>query len=65
MNNRSFDSTDRHKVPRLYESGHEKRKRKREKEQKEGEMLSKTRRLTDFFSSPGDNSEDNSSVSSL
>ena len=41
--------TDRHKVPRISESGAEKRRKIQEKEVKTQELLSKTRRMTDFI----------------
>jgi hypothetical protein len=41
--------TDRHKVPRIFESGAEKRKKIQEMEVKTQRLLSKTRRMTDFI----------------
>lgn len=40
---------DKHKAQRVYMSGNEKRKRKLEKEHKEQQVISKTKKLSDFF----------------
>lgn len=40
---------DRHKVKRVYMSGSEKRKLAKEKEQKNTEIISKTRRMSEFL----------------
>ena len=41
--------SDRHRCPRVYLSGAEKRKRAKEKDEKEAAVMSKTRRITDFM----------------
>jgi hypothetical protein len=43
------DSSDRHKTPRVFASGAQKRKNAAEREKKEGEMLAKIPKLTSFF----------------
>ncbi|XP_046750285.1 uncharacterized protein LOC124413609 [Diprion similis] len=45
MNNRQVD---RHKTPRHYQAGSDKRKNAKEKQKRESEILSQTHRLTDF-----------------
>lgn len=46
-------SSDRHKVPRVMESGAEKRKKSKEEESKRQNLLAKTRRITDFVTNTG------------
>jgi len=46
-------SSDRHKVPRVVESGAAKRKRLKDEEDKKKQLLAKTRRMTDFVSVSG------------
>ena len=43
------DSGDRHKTPRVFASGAQKRKKAAEREEKEEEILAKTPKLTSFF----------------
>jgi hypothetical protein len=43
------DSSDRHKTPRVFASGAQKRKNAAEREKKEGDMLAKIPKLTSFF----------------
>ena len=40
---------DRHKLKRVYLSGADKRKLAKEKDKKNTEIISKTRRMTEFF----------------
>jgi len=44
-----MSETDRHKVRRLYQSGAKKRKEAKQRSDKEAEVVSKTRRLTEFI----------------
>jgi len=47
-----MSETDRHKKPRLYCSGAKKRKGAKQRSEKETEVLSKTRKLTEFMTQP-------------
>lgn len=53
-------STDRHKTPRSHKSGYTKLKEQQEKQKCQTELLSKTYRMTDFFSTqvPDDTSQE-------
>ena len=42
--------SDRHKTPRVYASGASKRHNKKQKQKKDDDLLSRTHKLTDFFS---------------
>lgn len=55
---------DRHKLKRVYMSGADKRKMAKEKEKKNTELLSKTRRMTEFFITQS-NTDISSEVSSV
>jgi len=44
-----MSESDRHKIPRVYHSGAEKRRQVKERCEKEEAVVSKTRRMTEFL----------------
>jgi len=59
-----MSETDRHKTPRLYHSGAKKRKETKQRSEKEAEVVSKTRKVTEFMT-PVPHSDSHPSTSSV